>query len=144
MEQPGHRVLRLLALTGGLALAAWGGWCGLRAASVEEGGPVVHRVVPVGERVLVEVLNGSGRRGAARLATRTLRQAGFDVVYFGNAPEDVDSTLVLVRRGGADPANWARRALGTGVIRAAPDTLRRVDVTVVLGPDWRAPPEFIP
>lgn len=144
MEQSGRRVLRLLALTAGLLLVAWAGWRGLRTALAADGVPAVRRVVPADLRVRIEVLNGSGRRGAARLATRTLRQAGFDVVYFGNAAEEVDSTLVLVRRGEAEPAGWARRALGVGVVREAPDTLRRVELSVVIGPDWRPPPEFVP
>jgi len=101
-------------------------------------------MVPTSDRILVEVLNGSGHRGAARIATRVLRQAGFDVVYFGNAPADVDTTLVLVRRGSAEPAGWILRVLNAGVVRESPDTLRRVDLTVVLGPDWRPPAEFVP
>src|SRR5690606_12567441 len=46
----------------------------------------------------VEVLNGSGRSGMARAVTQRLRDAGFDVVYFGNAPGGgADSTTVFNR-----------------------------------------------
>ena len=87
---------------------------------------------------MVEVLNGSRRAGVARAATRMLRRRGLDVVFFGNADAAVDSTRVLVRRG--DPARGrdVRLALGTGRIEVQPDTLRRVDVTVILGTDFRA------
>jgi hypothetical protein len=88
-------------------------------------------------RVTVEVLNGTRRAGVAREATRMLRRRGLDVVYFGNADEPVDSTLVIVRRGNPGRGRDVRLALGVGHIRVEPDTLRRVDVSVVLGADFR-------
>lgn len=103
----------------------------------------VRRVVPAGERVTVEVLNGAGRRGAARVATRLLRRAGFDVIYFGNA-EPVDSTVVLWRRGEDRHGASLVRTLDAGRVREAIDTLRRLDYTVILGRDWPPPAGFIP
>ena len=88
-------------------------------------------------RVTVEVLNGTRRAGVARAATRMLRRRGLDVVYFGNADEAVDSTRVIVRRGNPGRGRDVRLALGVGHIRVEPDTLRRVDVSVVLGADFR-------
>jgi LytR cell envelope-related transcriptional attenuator len=94
--------------------------------------------IPAGnDRVIVEVLNGSGRPGLARLGARRLRRHGLDVVYFGNADSTVDSTRVLLRRGDQDRAVRVQRALGVGRVDGARDTLRRVDVTVILGPDFR-------
>lgn len=69
-----------------------------------------------------------------------LRRRGLDVVFFGNADEPADSTRVIVRRGDPDRGRDVRIALGTGRIVVEPDTLRRVDVTVILGPDFRAVP----
>jgi hypothetical protein len=89
--------------------------------------------IPSGaDRVVVEVLNASGRDGLARRVTRELRSRGLDVVSFGNQP-GIDSTLVLLRR-----------ALGQGIVRTELDTLRRVDVTVVLGTDFRMEAELRP
>ena len=63
----------------------------------------------------VEVLNASGRAGEARTGTRLLRQAGIDVVYFGNAAEaSLDSTLIIVRRGSVGAGERVRRVLGIG------------------------------
>ncbi len=101
-------------------------------------------MVPRDRRVTVEVLNGTERRGAARIAMRMLRRAGFDVLYFGDAPAATDTTLVLVRRGERQPGEWLLDALGTGQLRSEPDSLRRVDLTVILGPDWRLPGGIIP
>src|SRR6266513_4744929 len=56
-------------------------------------------------RVTVEVLNAGARPGLARVATRLLREAGIDVVSFGNASGDagpLDSTRIVVRRGPAE------------------------------------------
>jgi len=86
----------------------------------------------------VEVLNGTRRAGAARAATRMLRRQGLDVVFFGNADEAADSTRVIVRRGDPGRGREVRQALGAGQIVVEPDSLRRVDVSVILGADFRA------
>ncbi len=73
----------------------------------------------------------------ARAATRMLRRHGLDVVYYGNAEEAVDSTRVIVRRGDPGRGRDVRQVLGAGRVVVEPDTLRRVDVSVILGPDFR-------
>jgi hypothetical protein len=88
-------------------------------------------------RVLVEVLNGSRRQGAARTATRMLRRQGLDVVFLGNADSLADSTRVIVRRGDPNKARYVAQALGAGKVVVETDTLRRVDVSVILGDDFR-------
>ncbi|MGH7628292.1 MAG: LytR C-terminal domain-containing protein [Gemmatimonadales bacterium] len=97
------------------------------------------------DRVVVEVLNGTPRPGLARSATRVLRRQGLDVVFFGNWHGEglVRTTKIVVRRG-ADQAG-ARRvaaALGGGEVVVDVDTLRRVDVSVILGEDWKVPPDI--
>ena len=99
--------------------------------------------VPSAEaRIVVEVLNGTGRPGRARSATRMLRRQGLDVVFFGNweGAGVVRKTRIVVRRGGhqAD-ARRVAQALGAGNVVVDLDTLRRVDITVILGEDWKAP-----
>ncbi len=93
----------------------------------------------------VEVLNGAGTPGLARDATERLRAAGFDVVYFGNAPEPRGLSLVLDRGGRGDAARRAAGALGFRQVRTQPNATLEVDVTVILGKDWPppapAPPE---
>ena len=88
-------------------------------------------------RVLVEVLNGSRRQGAARTATRMLRRQGLDVVFLGNADWMADSTRVIVRRGDPNKARYVAQALGAGKVLVETDTFRRVDVSVILGDDFR-------
>ncbi len=89
-------------------------------------------------RVRVEVRNAGGIPGMARLATDELRDSGFDVVYYGNADEfGAETTLVLDRVGWAEAAAAVRQVLKTGVVELRPDSTRLVDMTILLGKDWK-------
>lgn len=107
-----------------------GGGEDLRPANLEEDLPSAQ-----GERIRVEVLNGGGRAGMARLATEELRDRGFDVVYFGNGAA-VAASEVVDRVDRPDQARRVARSLGLETVRSEPDSTRFVDVTVHLGPDW--------
>lgn len=101
--------------------------------------------VPEGDdRIEVEVLNATGKQGIARVGTRSLRRKGVDVVFFGNADTTADSTKLILRRGSRERAEEIQKLLGAGKIESAPDSTRRVDVTVILGRDWKAPEELHP
>lgn len=99
----------------------------------------VKVLVPDDVRIKVEILNASGQRGLARRAMFALRDAGFDVVRFANDPERRDSTLVLARSGKENWAALVARALGGARVESRPDSSRYLDVTVLLGADWRPP-----
>jgi precorrin isomerase len=86
---------------------------------------------------MVEVLNGTRRQGAARTATRMLRKRGLDVVFLGNAETAAESTLVVVRRGDPQRARYVAAAIGGGKVIIQTDTFRRVDISVILGDDFR-------
>ena len=73
-----------------------------------------------------------------------LRRQGLDVVFFGNADVAADSTRIVVRRGDPGRGRDVRAALGVGRVVVEPDTLRRVDVSVVLGQDFRPRGDFHP
>lgn len=143
--QPRRKLGRWLLLLLLLGLGGWFAW--IRYA----GGPAIasgtpgtfdepsHNVVaPAGVRIKVEVQNATATRGLARRATLYLRDRGFDVVSFGNASERRDSTLVLDRSGHAD---WAALVATAMKARAEsrPDSSRYLDVTVLVGGDWRPP-----
>ena len=102
-------------------------------------GPGAGRIPGEGDRLQVEVLNTTDAVGQARGATRRLRDAGLDVVYFGGDPgAALDSTQILVRRGPSAAGTRVKRALGVGAVRVQPDSTRLVDVTVRLGRDFLA------
>jgi hypothetical protein len=133
LEQSRRLTLALIVV----AVAGLGAW-GILSRRGPASAPAPAAVVG-GQRVIVEVLNGSGRRGLARAATRELRRAGFDVISFGTISDTVPLTEALVRRGDSTAAVRVIRALGVGRVRLAPDTLLRLDVTVRLGDDYHPP-----
>ena len=131
----GRVILALLVLT---AI----GWLTLRALSVRgSGAPYVpdDAKAPEGVRIKVEVFNGTRTKGLARRATLFLRDHGFDVVGSGTNTEQRAATVVYDRSGHPDWAARVGRAMNAPVI-TLPDSSRYLDVTVVLGANWRPPP----
>ena len=112
----------------------------LLALAACQGGAGAHGFAIPGDegtRILVEVLNASGKAGLARAGTRLLRRAGIDVVTFGNAPiEPIDSTRILVRRGSVAAGEQVRRVLKVGKVVLRPDSTKLLDVSVLLGTDF--------
>ncbi len=130
------RGLALVAVLGGLAVLA--GSAALQWWEPPETTPVTADVIAnPRERVRVEVLNGGGVAGMARTATELLRDAGFDVVEFGNADAfDRDSSVVLARLGRVDLASMVAGALAIPAFHDEPDSTAYVDITVLLGSTW--------
>ena len=95
-------------------------------------------LVPAGVRIKVEILNATKTRGLARRATFFLRDRGFDVVAVGTSREQRGTTVVLDRSGHPQWAALAARAFNAKV-ESRPDTSRYVDLTVLVGADWRPP-----
>jgi hypothetical protein len=59
--------------------------------------------LPAASAGVVEVLNGTGRKGIANLVAERLRREGFDVVKIGNAPEKTYARTVVAERRDAGP-----------------------------------------
>lgn len=89
-----------------------------------------------GRATRVEVLNGAGRAGLARDVTGRLRDSGYDVVYFGNARAQTDTSYLLDRTGRIETARAVARTIGITRVHTAVDTTLYLEVTVVLGKDW--------
>jgi hypothetical protein len=123
-------LILVLVLIGSMVLGMGGG--NDAALPTPTGGAVPGR-----DGVRVEVLNASGIPGLARRGTEQLRAAGFDVVFYGNAPGfDPDSSLVLNRLDNLAAAESVGSAIGVPDVRSQRDTTLYLDVTVVLGRDW--------
>ena len=141
LEQSRRHWRRIALIAGGVALVALA--VVFRPAAEQRPRHAYAIPAPQG-RVMIEVLNGTGRQGIARTATRMLRRQGLDVVFLGNADSLADSTQVIVRRGDPGRARYVVQALGAGRVVVEIDTLRRVDVSVILGNDFRPKPELHP
>lgn len=91
------------------------------------------------DRLRIEVLNGSGDRGAAERMAQRLRGLGFDVVYWGNADSfEHGVTHVINRSGYPGVAGEIADALGTDSVATEIDAELHLDATVILGKDWQA------
>ncbi|CAN5890365.1 hypothetical protein BH20GEM1_BH20GEM1_12720 [soil metagenome] len=85
-------------------------------------------------RIRVQVRNASGIPGAAAEVTEYLRDAGFDVVDFGNADEfGRPGTVVIDRLGFPARAREVAAALRGVPIESGIDTTLYLDVTVLVG-----------
>jgi hypothetical protein len=135
LEQLGRRRLWLTLSVAAILLGAGSGF--LLRGSRQQAEEHAFAIPPVEGRLMVEVLNGTRRQGVARTATRMLRAHGVDVVFLGNADSAETLTRVIVRRGNPDRAGTVVGVLGAGKIVIEPDTFRRVDVSVILGEDFR-------
>jgi hypothetical protein len=136
-------LLAVAVLAGSLVFGLWAHFRGPSPANPAMAGDSARSPMaapPVG-RVRVEVLNATSTHGLARQATDVLRDRGFDVVQTGNAPRGTgqDSSVVLDRAGRLDVARQVADALGIRRVEARRDANLVLDVTVVLGKDWRKP-----
>ncbi len=89
------------------------------------------------QRASVEVLNGTGVIGAAARVSERLRNMGFDVKTFGNAPDFDQDRSVLIDRSGR---SWATKAIADSLgglpVRSEVSPELYLDATLILGPDW--------
>lgn len=122
-----------------------GGLGGLARAGSSGAGPEALSAGPDSAAGRVEVLNASGRSGLARHVTSRLRDDGFDVVFFGNAPASAgDSSVVLDRTRRDGIARDVARALEIDSVRVALDSTLFLDATVILGVDWSPTVDIAP
>lgn len=88
--------------------------------------------------IRVEVLNGAGIPGIARSMTDFLRRQGFDVIDFGNAERfNFYETIVLDRSGDRVAAERVAETVRTNNIVEQKNPFLILDVTLILGRDYR-------
>ena len=126
-------VFLILCVLGWIVWQIWA-W---RAGSGESYAPDDARA-PEGTRIKVEVLNATKTRGLARRATVYLRDRGFDVVGSGSVTEQRTTSIVYDRSGHPEWARLVGRAMNAPVVER-PDSSRYLDVTVLIGANWRPP-----
>ena len=96
------------------------------------------RVLPDAPLGVVEVLNGSGVKGAANLVAHRLQDKGFDVVKVGNAPDkNYQHTLVAVRRPGTAVGDRVAATLNVHRLLPYYNENLLVDATVYVGQDYQ-------
>ncbi len=131
------RIILALLLVVGLGWAGWRFWTA-PGDPLDSYAPADARA-PEGTRIKVEVLNGTRTKGLARRATIYLRDRGFDVVGSGTESAPRATTVVYDRSSHPEWARLVGLAINAPVV-SRPDSSRYLDVTVILGADWRPPP----
>jgi hypothetical protein len=131
------RIILALLLVVGISWTVWRVWRSGRD-DLANYAPADARA-PEGTRIKVEVLNGTRTKGLARRATQYLRDRGFDVVGSGTNIEPRATTVVYNRSSHPEWARLVARALNAPAVNL-PDSSRYLDVTVILGANWRPPP----
>jgi hypothetical protein len=121
-----------------LAAVAWFGIRVLNARSAQAPYIPDDARAPDGVRIKVEIFNATKTKGLARRATLFLRDHGFDVVGSGTNTQPRASTIVFDRSGHPDWAARVGRAMDAPVVTQR-DSSRYLDVTVILGANWRPP-----
>ena len=129
---------RLAALVVVIAAASGAGilWFARDRVKPDVPRPRTAQVVPKETRIRVEVLNATDTRGLARQAMFFLRDAGFDVVYFGNTNERPSTTVVRDRSGHPDWAALAAKVMAPARIEQKPDSSHFLDLSILVGRDW--------
>lgn len=89
------------------------------------------------EKIIVEVFNGSTHRHLAWDVTKMLRQKGVDVVNWGNYEASQQTTLVVDRTGNVRAAQVVAACLKKAEVISRIDRRRLVDVTVILGENYK-------
>ncbi|MDD5067735.1 MAG: LCP family protein [bacterium] len=89
------------------------------------------------EEIKVQVLNGSGKSGVAKLVRDKLVRLGFNVVEFGNAPvQNHDSSIILNVSGNMKKAMRVSSSLHAGNVYTKINNFVLIDVTVIVGKDY--------
>jgi len=137
--RPRRRYGRIILVFLILCVIGWTVWLAVNAISTPKlsYAPADARA-PEETRIKVEVLNATQTKGLARRATLYLRERGFDVVGSGNVTEQRATTIVYDRSSHPEWARLVARAMNAPVA-ARPDSSRYLDVTVLIGADWRPP-----
>lgn len=68
-----------------------------------------------------------------------LRDQGFDVVRYASGSPPRDSSQIVDRSGHREWADLVAKALGVSRVVVDVDSTRYLDVSVLLGRDWRPP-----
>jgi len=90
-----------------------------------------------GECIEVEVWNATDRPGLAQATQKYLREKGIDVVRWGNWGENEKFTHVIARTDDFDKAFYVGQLIKCNNLKSQIDRERIVDVSVVLGDDFK-------
>lgn len=88
--------------------------------------------------ITVEVLNGTSRSGLANSVAEKLKEEGYNVTKIGNYKTTTNiATSIISRTDDEDVAKEIKNFLNAGKVKTEKDSDSKVDVTVILGSDYK-------
>lgn len=113
--------------------------------STPQGTNVVASISPLrAEAARIVILNGTTKDGLAAMASRYLKNNGFNVVQISNAEKrDYTKTVLVDLADKPATLDWLaqRFNIDAGNIRRNPTAERDSDIRIILGSDWAPPLE---
>ena len=91
---------------------------------------------PKGE-ISLEVLNGTSRNGLASSVAEKLKKEGYNVTKIGNYKTTSNISTSLINHNDGNYAKEIREFLGVGKIKTEIEENSKVDVTIILGNDYK-------
>jgi polyisoprenyl-teichoic acid--peptidoglycan teichoic acid transferase len=108
-----------------------------------QGTNVVASISPLrAEAARIVILNGTAKDGLAAMASRYLKENGFNVVQIGNAEKrDYAKTVLVDLADKPATVDWLaqRFTVDSTNIKRNPTAVRDSDIRVILGNDWTPP-----
>lgn len=87
--------------------------------------------------ISVEVLNGTSRSGLANSVAEKLKEEGYNVTKIGNYKTTTNISTSIINRNDNEYAKKIKEFLGIGSVKTEKESSSKVDVTVILGNDYK-------
>jgi len=87
--------------------------------------------------ITVEVLNGTSRSGLASSVAEKLKAEGYNVTKIGNYKTTTNISTSVINRTDGEYAKRVKDFLGIGKVKTEIEENSKVDVTVILGSDYK-------
>ncbi|MBP3285062.1 MAG: LCP family protein [Clostridia bacterium] len=90
------------------------------------------------EEISIEVLNGTSKNGLANSVAEKLKEEGYNVTKIGNYKTTTNINTSIINRTSVNYAKEIKDFLGKGAIKNEIEDDAKVDVTVILGSDYKS------
>jgi len=88
-------------------------------------------------KISIEVLNATSRSGLASSVAEKLKEEGYNVTKIGNYKSTDKVSTSVINRTDSEYAKRVKEFLGVGKVKTEKEENSKVDVTVILGSDYR-------
>jgi len=98
--------------------------------------PLTTKAIEKSE-IAIEVLNGTSRSGLASSVAEKLKKEGYNVTKIGNYKTTTNISTSIINRRDGEYAKQVKEFLGVGKVKTEKEEASKVDVTVILGNDYK-------